>query len=197
MEELQGGQPARRRKRRASKQKAGSWGEYFRGRDFARLVFLGMCVLGLFYAAKFLWDARMATIGVYGVTAQDVRYVYGSPQSIEDGGRLYRYDDGQRVALARFGQDGQLSSFSCSAIDAAAAECDEVLDIGIGDSEEQVMLQLGPPSRSTYAGDDKILHYDGLGLSLRMRRLKAQAIEVHQGSSFSGYLPRALWRMVP
>jgi hypothetical protein len=187
----------RRRKRKSSKAKAGSWSEYFRGRDFARLVFLGMCALGVAYAAKFLWDARMATIGVYGVGAQDVRYVYGPPQSIEDGGRLYRYDDGKRVALAWFGEDGLLTSFSCSAKAGYAGECDEILDVGIGDSEEQVMLQLGPPSRSTFAGDDKLLHYDGLGISLRMRRLKVHAIEAHPGSSFTGYFPRALWRMIP
>ena len=189
--------PVAKRKRRSTRRGGGSWGEYFRGREFARLVFYGMCALGVAYAAKFVWDARMATIGVYGVTPQDVRYVYGPPQSVEDGGRLYRYEDGKRVALARFGADGMLTSFSCSAKAGHAGECDEVLDVGIGDSEEQVMLQLGAPSRSSYVGDDRILHYDGLGLSLRMRRLKVHAIEVHRGSSFSGYLPRALWRMIP
>jgi hypothetical protein len=193
MEALQETQPTRRRKRKSSKARAGSWSEYFRGREFARMVFLGMCALAVAYAAKFLWDARMATIGVYGVGAQDVRYVYSPPQAVEEGGRLYRYDDGKRVALARFGEDGLLRSFSCSAKGPAAAECDEVLDVGIGDSEEQVLLQL----RATYSGDDKILHYDGLGLSLRMRRLKVQAIEVHRGSSFGGYFFRAVWRMIP
>ena len=197
MEELQEAQPTRRRKRRSSKQKGGSWGDYFRSRSFAQLVFLGMCALAVAYAAKFIWDARMATIGVMGVTEADVRYTYGSPQSVEDGGKLYRYDEGGRLILVRFAGDGLLDSVSCTANEASAAECDEVLDIGIGETEEQVLLLLGAPSRSTYTGNDKIMHYDGLGLSLQMRQFRVHAIQVHRGSSVIGYLSRALWRMIP
>ena len=106
--------PVAKRRRRSARRTDGSWGQYLRGREFAQLVFYGMCALGLAYAAKFVWDARMATIGVQGVTPQDVRYVHGAPEAVEDGGRLYRYDDSRRVALARFGEDGLLASFSCS-----------------------------------------------------------------------------------
>jgi hypothetical protein len=148
-----------------------------------------MCALGLAYAAKFVWDARMATIGVYGVAPQDVRYVYGPPQSVEDGGRLYRYDDSRRVALARFGEDGLLRSFSCSAKAGHAGECDEVLYVGIGDSEEQVMLQLGAPSRSSYVGDDR---------HSALRR--ARPVSPHapaQGPCHRGPQGRELQRLLP
>jgi hypothetical protein len=129
--------------------------------------------------------------------ASELRYVYGTPDSVEEGGRVFRYDDKKRIITARFEQDGSLASIACAAEPDNSAYCDEVLHIRIGQLEDQILLALGAPSRVSYVGNDKIMHYDGMGLSFRMRKYRLYAIELNDGGHVMGYLPRAVWQMIP
>ena len=68
---------------------------------------------------------------------------------------------------------------------------------GAGIECNVVWLKLGRPSRETYSGNEKTIHYDGLGLSLRLSLFKVRTIEVHKGGTVMGYVSRGLWGMLP
>jgi len=201
MDDVQGNKVIRRRKRRASRSKSGTWAAYFRGAEFGRVVFVGMTIIAVLYVARFVWDTRMASIYynsvVVGMPEQDVRYVLGPPTAVGEGRRFYRYDEGNRTLVTRFSGHNTVTSVTCTADLRYASRCEPILDIPLGTTEDAIMLKIGAPSRNTYSGNDKIMHYDGLGVSLRMRKFRLAAIELHEGGSFIGYLPLAIWRMIP
>jgi hypothetical protein len=191
----------RRRVRKEQRRPTRSWGAYLRSRDFARLVFAVMVVLSVGYFARYLWDTRMGAI-VYsglpvGVHERDVRYVLGKPNSVEGEGTLYHYTDKGSTVSVRLAESGQAASIKCTARSNDASSCAPFLDVPIGATEERVLRQLGGPSRVTYSGDDKVMHYDGLGVSFWLRKYQVYAIELRDRPSFMGALPEALWRMVP
>ena len=190
-----------KRRRRSSRKRPGTWGEYARSRDFARLVFIGMCLLGAAYTARYLWDTRMASIfyqsSSVAAPAREIRYVWGAPKANEQGGRVYRYEEDGGLIIHRFSEDGLLTSVTCTSDQPGTSACDDALDLKLGDPENAIVLRLGAPSRISYSGDDKILHYDGIGLSFIMRRFRLHGIQLSDGGSFIGYLPVVLWRMIP
>lgn len=160
-----------------------------------------MVLVSVGYFARYVWDTRMAAI-VYsglpvGINERDVRYVLGRPTTVENGGALYRYIDGKKSVGVRLTESGQTASIKCTAERPDASLCPPFLDVSIGATEEKVLRQLGGPSRVTYSGDDKVMHYDGLGVSFWLRKYQVYAIELRDRPSFMGALPEALWRMVP
>ena len=197
----QQGKVIRERRRKSTRKPKRSWSAYLRSRDFARLLFAGMVLLAVVYFARYVWDTRMAGISYSGLGVgsyeRDVRYILGRPTSIAEGGKLYRYEDGAKTVTVRLSDQGGVASVKCSADLQDASKCDPFLDLRLGAPEDVILLQLGAPSRSTYAGDDKIMHYDGLGVSFWMRKFRLYAIELHDRPTFMSALPRALWRMVP
>ncbi|MEO6389002.1 MAG: hypothetical protein ABIT16_03635 [Croceibacterium sp.] len=202
MDDVQEAKPRRRsRSRSSSRKKHSSWSEYFRGREFGRLVFYAMCLLGVAYTGFKLYTTRLASIYYSEVTIDlpdsEVRYMLGAPDRLEQNGLLYRYDEGGRVISTKQSPDKLLTAVSCTAPRLNSAHCETVLGLGIGSTEADVVVRLGAPDRVTYDGNDKIIHYDGMGLSFFLRKYEVYAIELHKGGSLLGYLPRVLWRMVP
>ena len=200
VETVQEAKSARRRRRR-SKEKPATWDAFFRGDDFGRAVFLGMCLLGAAYCAKVVWDTRWASI-LYNMVLIDlpeaeVRYVLGAPPVVEDGGRLFRYDEGNRTIVTRFSDPGLMTSISCTAEPNFASACEPTLGVGIGTPEDRLLLLLGPPSRISFQGNDKLIYYDGLGLTFRMRKFRVHTLELRQGGNPVGYIGRSLWRLIP
>jgi hypothetical protein len=194
--------PKRRRKSRSSRKEAGSWGAYFRGPSFGRHLFVFMCLIGVAYAGKIAWETRVATYFYNSLTVGssegDVRYMLGPPRSTEQNGRIYRYEERGALVTVRFGADGSMESITCSPLKPEyAGRCGPILGIRIGEIEDNVVVRLGAPTRQSYVGDDKLMHYDGLGVTFHMRRYRVYALEVHKGASLAGYLPRIFWRMLP
>ena len=194
-------EPVRRRRRKSSRRKAASWPEYWRGPDFGRHLFIAMCLVGAGYAGTILWETRFYAYSYppasIGVTESEVRYMLGPPHAVEDGGSLYRYSETGRELAVRLSPAGRLESISCAAGRQAPPTCPRVLGIGIGSNEYDVLRRLGAPSRQAFRGNDKTMYYDGMGLAFQLRRFDVRQIELHEGASFSGYFPRALFAMVP
>jgi hypothetical protein len=191
----------RRRRKGASKHKSGTWLEYIQGSDFGRHLLIGMSVVAVLYAALIVWESRWVTrhygpIDMYATPAQ-IRYVLGPPDAIEDGGRLYRYDDNGRRMTVRFSPDGRTISVRCTAPPDNEPRCTPILGVDVGDLEDVVLLSLGMPTREVYSGNGKTMEYDGLGVRLRMQRLAVVELEARAGGGITGYVPRALWAMVP
>lgn len=195
-------QPARRRRRKSSsKRKAATWTEYWRSDEFARHLTIVMALVGAAYAGMFLYNTRSAALyyaplGV-GFTDAEVRYLLGTPDAVEQGGRLLRYSEPGRELEVRFGSDGRMNSFRCSSPAGSQPRCQDVRGIKIGTTEDQIWLRLGHPSRESYSGNDKTIHYDGMGLTFQLSLFKVRSIELREGASFTGYFPRALWAMYP
>jgi hypothetical protein len=202
MAEVEAEAVSRRRRRSSSrKKKSTTWPEYWRGPEFGRHLFFAMSLAAMAYAGTILWETRRATI-IYDAlrleaSESEVRYLLGTPDAVEAGGSVYRYAETGRELTMRFSPEGRLDSVSCAAAGSGPATCSKVRGIGIGTTEDVVMLKLGRPSRETYSGNEKTMHYDGMGLSFRLSLFKVRTIEVHMGGSFIGYAPRALWALLP
>lgn len=200
MDEVTAEKPKRRRKSRSAR-KSGTWGDYFRGPEFGRHLFIGMCLLGVGYVGLIAYKTRMASVYYSSVVVDlpepEVRYVFGAPQATEANGRVYRYASGNRLITITLSDDNLLTSVSCTAERRNAARCERILGVGIGDTEADLVIKLGAPTRVTYPGNDKVMHYDGMGLTFYLRKYQIYAMELHKGGSLMGYLPRALWQMIP
>jgi hypothetical protein len=192
---------ARRRRRKSSRRKAATWPEYWRSAEFGRHLFIAMSLIGAAYAGTILWETRFYSYhyppAEIGVTENQVRYMLGAPDSIEAGGRLYRYSEPGREVAVRLSPAGRLESISCAGGTPEPVTCPKVRGIGIGSNEYDVLLRLGAPSRESFRGDDKTMYYDGMGLAFQLRQFEVRRIELRRGGSFSGYFPRALLAMIP
>ena len=191
----------RRRRRSSSRKKAATWPEYWRSAEFGRHLFVAMSLLGAVYAGATLQRTRVATFQYadlwLAATQGETRYMLGQPDRIEAGGSLYRYSDKGEEIAARFSSGGQLISISCAAGAQQPSTCPKVRGIGIGTTEDQILLRLGAPSRASFQGNDKTIYYDGMGLSFRLRLFKVREMELREGGSLIGYLPHALLAMIP
>jgi hypothetical protein len=200
MDEVQA-DAVKRRRRKASRRKAASWPEYFRSADFARHLFVFMTLLAIAYAGTFLHQTRQATFFynpfMLGNSQSEVRYVLGPPTAIEGGGSVYRYTEKAREIVAKFSPEGRLVSVRCGRGAEQPSSCRDVRGIRIGTTEDQIWAALGSPSRESFSGNDKTIHYDGMGLTFQLRLFKVREIEMREGASVSGYLPRAVWAMIP
>jgi hypothetical protein len=202
MAEIEAEAVKRRRRRSSSrKKKAATWPEYWRGPEFGRHLFVAMTLAAVAYAGSILWDIRRESF-IYdalwlGASEHEVRYMLGTPEAVEAGGSVYRYADTGRALTVRLSPDGRTESIGCAAAGSGPPTCSKVHGIGIGTTEDVVLLKLGTPSRVTFSGNEKTLHYDGMGLSLTLSLFKVRTIEVRDGASLIGYLPRALWAMLP
>ena len=201
MAEVEGESARRRRRRSSSRKKAATWSEYWRSAEFGRHLFVAMCLVGVAYAGSTLWSTRRATF-LYGplwlpATESEVRYVIGPPDAVEAGGSVYRYTGKGGELAVRLSSAGQVVSISCAAGAQSPSTCAKTRGIGIGTTEDQILMRLGAPSRQSFRGNDKTIHYDGMGLTFRLRLVKVREIELREGASFTGYFPRALLAMIP
>lgn len=195
-------EPVRRRRRKSSsRKKAASWPEYWRGSEFGRHLFIAMCLVGAAYVGTVLWETRFYSYNYppasIGVTESEVRYMLGPPHVVEQGGTLYRYSEKGRELAVRFSSEGRLDSINCTAGQQDPPTCPRVRGIGIGSNEYDVLRRFGAPSRQAFSGNDKTMYYDGMGMAFQLRQFDVRQIELHEGASFSGYFPRALFAMVP
>lgn len=160
-----------------------------------------MCLVGAAYAGTILWETRFYSSNYpptkIGVDESEVRYMLGAPDAVEQGGALYRYTEPGRVIEARLSSSGQLVSISCQAGPREPTTCPRIRGINIGTDEYDILRKLGWPSRQTFQGNDKTLHYDGMGMAFQLRQFKVLKTELGEGSSFIGYFPHALYAMVP
>ena len=119
--EIEGEHRKRRvRKSRSSRGAAVTWPVYFRSREFGRHLFAGMAVLASAYAAYFVINTYFATGGYnrvyFGETQSQVRYGLGPPQAEQDGGRVYRYAEGNRRLAVGFSPAGKAAWRGCGAL---------------------------------------------------------------------------------
>lgn len=192
---------ARRRRRKSSRKKPVTWREYWRSAEFGRHLFAAMSLIGAAYAGTVLWETRFASYNYppvkIGMTPSEVRYLLGSPRTVEAGGSLYRYSEKGREVAVRFSSSGRMVSIACRAGAQGPPTCPRIRGIGIGTGEYDVLRQLGGPSRETFHGDAKTMYYDGMGMVFQLSLLEVTQVELRKGGGFTGYFPRALFAMVP
>lgn len=201
MDEAQAEAARRRRRKSSARKKAATWPEYWRGPYFGRHLFIAMSLLAAAYAGLTLWETRLATFlynGLWlGASESEVRYMLGPPDAVEAGGRVFRYSERGREIAVRISPAGRTTSISCAPAAQGPSTCPAIRGIGIGTTEDQVLLRFGAPSRVAFRGDAKTIYYDGLGLTLHLSLFKVRELEVREGGSFTGYFPHALWALVP
>ena len=153
------------------------------------------------YAGTILWETRWASRNYppvkVGQTASEVRYLFGTPRAIEANGTLYRYSEPGREVAVRFSQAGEIVSVSCAGGTPAPATCPRILGIGIGSHEYDVLRRFGMPSRERFSGEEKTMYYDNVNTAFQLRLLKVTELELHAGASPIGFVPRALYAMIP
>jgi hypothetical protein len=201
MAEVEAEPGKRRRRKSSSRKKAATWTEYWRSAEFERHLLFAMCLVGLAYFGTIFITTRLATFH-YGdlwlkASGSEVRYMLGPPAAVEDGGTLYRYSQTGRELTVQLSPAGRTVSIRCQAAAQGPSTCPEASGIGIGTTEDKVLLRLGAPSRAAYRGNDKTSYYDGMGLTLRLSQFKVREIEVREGASFTGYFPHALLAAIP
>ena len=110
----------------------------------------------------------------------------------------WRYDEpGGGITRMSFDSAGRIDDLECSSQSAAADSCPGVLGLGIGSNELAVYDRLGRPNQERYAGDAKVMSYDGLGLSFTLRRLVVVRIGLSRHDGFMTYLGRGFRSLVP
>ena len=201
MEESEVEPIVRRKRRKSSRKKSATWTEYWRSDEFGRHLFVAMALVGVAYAGTILWQTRFASFNyppaAIGATESEVRYMLGQPRAVEEGGSLYRFSEKGREIAVRLSSSGRMASISCAGVAEEPSSCPEIRGIGIGSNEYDVLRRFGVPSRESYRGNDKTMYYDGMGMAFQLRRFEVQQLELHEGASFSGYFPRALYSMIP
>ena len=191
----------RRRKARSSRKQSEGWIPYLRGAEFGRHLFLGMSIVAAAYAGIILYESRLATYYyaplLLNSNPSEVRYALGEPQATEQQPLAYRYDHARRQTTVRFSPDQRAELIHCAAPRANAVKCATIIGVGIGDYEDKVIRRFGAPTRETFSGDAKAMHYDEMGVTFHLRQFEVYALELHRGGTVGGYLSRALWAMVP
>ena len=200
MDEVQPG-TARRKRRKSTRKKAATWTEYWRSAEFARHLFIGMCLVGAAYAGTIGWETRWASRHYppvkIGMTPAEVRYLLGAPRTVEADGALYRYSERGREVEVRFAPAGRMESIACAGGEVAPSTCPRIHGIGIGTHEYDVLRRFGMPSRETFSGEEKTMYYDGVGTAFQLRLLLVTQIELRRGAGAIGFVPNALFAMVP
>ena len=181
-----------RHKERVSAEKGGT--SRFGLMLFGLMGFVLLCYCGLTILHV---QAATGSFGPYtlGVSQADVRYRFGEPQRA--GTDVWSYANaGSRIRLG-FGADGRLIRVNCFQEGNLAGPCPSELGVGIGSTESDLARLLGPADTVRYDREDKIVRYDGLGLMVRLRKLRVVEIEHSRASSTVGLAKVALWRMLP
>lgn len=191
----------RRKSRSSSRKQSEGWIPYLRSADFGRHLFIAMSVLAAAYVGTILYESRRATFSygplILGANPSEVRYALGEPQATEQQPLVYNYDHSRRQMTVRFSPDQRAELIRCSAPRANTVKCAPIIGVGIGDYEDKVVRGFGAPTRETYSGDAKAMHYDELGVTFHLRQFEIYALELRQGGGVGGYLSRAFWAMVP
>lgn len=165
-------------------------------------ILFGLMVVGLLgYCGLILHDVRNSTrvFGPYalGMSQADVRYRFGEPTGTGLGLGVWSYvNAGSKISL-RFGSDGRLINLICFQEKVYEGPCPNELGVGIGTTESELIRLLGPADTMRYDRDDKIVRYHGLGLMLRMRKLRVVEVRRSPATSTPGMLKVVLWRMLP
>lgn len=194
---------SRRRRRRSRTKTVVSLGRFawLRSAAVGRGVFWGMSALAAGYAGLifyFTWVATFAFGPVWlDVDKAEARYRMGPPTAEAEAGAVWTHRENGAFYRTRFAADGLLKSIFCAEYTRENAGCPSTLGLGIDSSEDAMFLRLGAPDREIYDGEDKIVHYDSLGLTMRLRRLLIVGIEKHHRSGPLSYVPDALWMLVP
>jgi len=201
MDEVQENSGRRRRRKSVARKKAVTWPEYWRGAEFGRHVFIGMCLLGAAYAGTVLWETRWASRNYppvkIGMTHSEVRYLLGTPRTVESDGMVHRYSEPGREVAVRFSPAGEMTSITCAAGASGRATCPRIRGIGIGTHEYDVLRRFGMPSRQDFDGEEKTMYYDNVGTSFHLRLLKVTELELRAGAGAIGFVPRGLFAMIP
>ena len=168
---------------------------------FGSILFGLMVIVLLGYCSLIFLQVRNATqvFGPYalGMSQADVRYRFGQPMGTGLGSGVWSYvNAGSKISL-RFGSDGQLVNLTCFQERVYEGPCPNELGVGIGTTESELIRLLGPADTVRYDREDKIVRYHGLGLMLRMRKLRVVEVGRSPATSTPGMLKVALWRMLP
>jgi hypothetical protein len=173
-------------------------------------VLFGLMSVGLLsYCGLNYLQVRNATrvFGPFelGMQQADVRYQFGQPQAQHlnqpvgpgRGTSVWTYEStGSKISLV-FASDGRLASITCFQEKAYDGTCPSDLGVGIGATESDLTRLLGPPDMEHYDREDKIARYNGLGLMVRMRKLRVVEIGHSPATSAAGMAKVVMWRMFP
>ncbi len=166
-----------------------------------RLLFAGMTVLAIGYAAWITYVAWIVSFGYgsiwMGMTHAEAEYMMGPPSVGQEQGQTWTYTDkGSRTSLA-FDGSGHLQQADCALYAASETGCPGAGGVNIGTAEAEVKLRLGSPDSEYYQAGEKILTYDGLGLIFRLKLGQVSAIRHVRVGLSGGLIAQALYLMVP
>lgn len=194
----------RRRRRRRSREKTLiNLGRFRWIRDplTGIVVFWTMLGIGALYVAFMFYVTWLSSFAFGKLTLDidkdEVRYLLGAPPAGQEQKAVWEYRESGAYQRVRFDENGMLNSIFCAEYREDDAGCADILTIAIGSTEEQIYWQIGGPDQEFYDGNDKILIYDGMGLTFRLRRKLVIGIETHRRSGFLSFVPEALWMLVP
>ena len=172
-----------------------------RGHGITDMVWIAMVSCGLIYALvaiSHVWTAIGPVQGVaLGMTGQNVRDQLGPPRQSPQELGVWRYVvQGDRLTV-NFGKDQRVSEIVCEETAAALRPCANILGVMVHSSEAAVKLRLGSPDHEGFDHGDKLVTYDGLGTTFRLRQSRVTAIDLRLPTSLGGRLSIVLWIMVP
>jgi hypothetical protein len=129
-------------------------------------------------------------VNSYGVIYMDddkdaVRYALGPPARADVSDRVWTYNlEANATLTTTFGANALLDRVACASPSAEPASCPELYGIGIGESEDVVVANLGNPSYIRIVGDRKYLTYVGIGATYVLQRFVVTGLvrETRRGS---------------
>ena len=167
-----------------------------RGDQFGRLIFAGMVLTAMGYAALALHFVQGvgASYGplVIGMSEAEVRTKLGAPE----GGNGQSYlAGGSRYVVGV--AEGQLAGITCTDVDPQQSTCPAVLGVRIGSSEGDVLHALGTADTATAKGSARQLAYTGLGFVFVVFRGEVVSISHVTPAGLASMAHDAIWQALP
>ncbi len=198
MSEVSAESSGRRKKRRRNKNAAKGWASPALGTSLFWTMVLTAGAAGAIVSANMWTAANMAGVLMAGMPEHEVRYLRGEPKSRSADGLAWTYTEGDSAeSVVQFGTDRRIVTINCKPTISAALGCPESFGVTIGTSEDWLINRLGPPSRSSYIPNGKLLIYDDLGLVYTMREYRVAAITKQARGNNVGLIGRVLWNLMP
>ena len=185
---------------------------------FERWLHIGVGVVAIAYAGLmvqiFHSDTIMLGFRPTGAPRSEVLYGFGRPDVVsndaEDGVRVTSttpidaYDrwqypaDGGGTFRFRFNDAGISDRVSCIHDSADRGSCPTVFGIGIGDTEDHVVYQLGVAPVRTLNGTRAILRYPSIGTEFELEQFEVRRITLSTDrSSIISRIPRFVRYLIP
>jgi hypothetical protein len=126
-------------------------------------------------------DATSSSETLIYETTKDADRPLPAGATIESFNRWVFPTSNNTVAVSFVGE--QFEFVDCYTRDRISTACPRLADIGIEDSEEEVLKRLGKPTKAVLHGDMKTLTYDDLHISFDLEKGRVSSASLHRGTS--------------